>query len=102
MNTHLHASWSDGDAFRENWRPLYDAEEFFLLSCYVSTTGWDELDSILSQSTGLRHAMLFFSMEGLSAVEISHQVEAIYALVGKQRPSGTTVQAFLILDRGRA
>lgn len=101
MTTHLHASWIDGKAFRENWQPLANAEEFFLLSCYVSTAGWEELERILSQSSSLTRAMLFFSMEGLSAVEIVSQIDAVYSLVGKQRPGGLT-QAFLILDRSRA
>ena len=39
----LHASWMDGETFRGLWAPIDGAEEFLLISCYVSDPAWEAL-----------------------------------------------------------
>lgn len=95
----LLASWLDGDAFREAWMPLEEAEEFLLLSCYVTPEGLQALVRAL-RSAGVLRATLMFSLRGVLGAEAAALANQLYELVSQ--PKGDLhVDACLVRDDGK-
>lgn len=96
----LHASWMDGEAFRGLWAPLDDAEEFLLISCYVSDPAWEDLERTLREHLKRPEfrCTLFFSLAGLVATASRALLDRLFLLVSEHPPIGR-VRAFLIDDR---
>lgn len=99
----LHASWMDGEAFRALWAPLDAADEFLLISCYVSGPAWEELEKTLR--THLKRptfrCTLLFSLAGIAATSRRELIDRLFLLVTEQR-TPDRVQVFLINDQGSA
>lgn len=96
----LLASWVDGKAFGEVWKPIDRAEEFLLLSCYLSKDG---LRTLIEQlvSSHVREAELVFSLAGVMTADAMALAQRLYEYVS-QPSSGLRLQAYLVLDaRGR-
>lgn len=96
----LLASWVDGKAFGEVWKPIDRAEEFLLLSCYLSGEGLRNLiDQLVSSQ--VREAELVFSLAGVMTADAVALAWRLHDYVSKPS-SGLRLQAYLVLDeRGR-
>jgi hypothetical protein len=104
MQTVVHASWVDGDVFSRLWEPLPAADEFLLLSCYVSATGWGRLERYIRTSAKENprfHARLIFSHSGMQESELVALVTKVVALTSAPTLKGR-VRAFIMLDVGSA
>lgn len=84
----LQASWMDGDAFRGLWAPLDDAEEFLLISCYVSGPAWEALERTLREhlKRPTFRCTLIFSLAGLTATASRELFDRLFLLVKDHPP----------------
>lgn len=100
----LHASWLDSKSFRGLWAPLDDAEEFILISCYVSGPAWEEFEKTLR--THLKRAAfrctLVFSLAGLASTASRELLDRLFLLVKDHSSDDGRVRAFVIDDQGSA
>ncbi len=99
----LHASWMDGEAFRGLWAPLDGAEEFLLISCYVSDPAWESLERTLREHLKRPsfRCTLLFSLSGLASTASRALLDRLFLLV-KEHPPIDRVRAFVIDDRSSA
>jgi len=99
----LHASWMDGETFRGLWAPIDGAEEFLLISCYVSDPAWEALERTLREhlKRPAFRCTLLFSLAGLSATSSRSLLDRLFLLVHDHSPSDR-VRAFVIDDRSSA
>ncbi len=99
----LRASWTDGEAFRGLWAPIDGAEEFLLISCYVSDPAWEALERTLREHLKRPsfHCTLVFSLAGLAATAARAVIERL-ALLMKEHPPSDRVRAFVMNDHDSA
>lgn len=93
----LGVSWLDGQAFSGWWEPLSDANEFHLLSCYVSEEGWSALRTILDARPKMQATMVF-SLSGIERGRAEHAALGLFEYIERTAPR---VRGYLIADAGR-
>ncbi|MFL5354335.1 phospholipase D family protein [Archangium sp.] len=104
MGAKIHASWVDGEAFSDIWEPLREADEFVVLSCYVSPTGWARIESFVRQRSlenSQFQATLIFSLSGMRENESETLISSMAKLAGDIR-IGKQVHTYVMKDDSSA